>query len=305
MRCPPGPCRRPRSGSGRSAVDPARRSTRSPSASGSAAAAASSSTTMRTSRRSRSTGASSRSAHSVRVTPSSWRSSSNPPSSASAAPASRYRSWWNSGSRPRYSAMSVKLGLVTASVTPRPAANPLANWVLPAPRGPIRAIRSPASATSASHAASAWVAAAEVVRISSRRGRGVSACAAVVMRTGYPSRSRSARAHEPTTRGRVRRRPEGDVARRLVHAAGTAHGPREADQATRPTGAVTGRDPDRVRRPRRERQRGRVTAHDGQPRIGQDAHLPLVRGGRREQVPGERRDGSPAIAVEGQDRRTG
>ena len=52
---------------------------------------------------------------------------------------------WKSGSRPAYSAIRMKLGEVIVSVTPSPAPNALARWVLPAPRSPHRQITSPAA----------------------------------------------------------------------------------------------------------------------------------------------------------------
>ena len=105
----------------------------------------------------------SRSAHSTRTTPSSCRSSRSPPAMASAASSSRYRSRWNIGSRPSYSVIRTKVGELTVSVIPSPAANPFANCVLPAPRSPTRHSRSPGRATAASRAASARVAAGSVV----------------------------------------------------------------------------------------------------------------------------------------------
>ena len=88
----------------------------------------------------------SRSGHSTSVTPADWRSSMRPPPRASVASARRYRSMWKSGRRPAYSAMRMNDGDVIVSVTPRPAPNAFARWVLPAPRSPQRQIRSPGSA---------------------------------------------------------------------------------------------------------------------------------------------------------------
>src|SRR3954467_10414277 len=65
---------------------------------------------------------------------------------------------WKSGIRPAYSLIRMKLGDVTVFATPRPAPNPFASWVLPAPRSPHRQIRSPGAATAASAAPSARVA---------------------------------------------------------------------------------------------------------------------------------------------------
>ena len=65
--------------------------------------------------------------------------------------------------RPAYSAISVKLGLLTTSAMPRPTAKPLANCVLPAPSGPTSASRSPGRAATASAAASARVRSADVL----------------------------------------------------------------------------------------------------------------------------------------------
>src|SRR5206468_10513955 len=61
---------------------------------------------------------------------------------------------------------SVSLGLFTVAVMPRPTANPFANCVLPAPSGPISAIRSPAVATVARCAANERVSAADRVSTS-------------------------------------------------------------------------------------------------------------------------------------------
>src|SRR5690242_10427920 len=70
---------------------------------------------------------------------------------------------WNSGSRPSYSAIRTKLGELMVAATPRPAPKPFANCVLPAPRSPRRAIRSPGLAAAARAAPRARVASASVV----------------------------------------------------------------------------------------------------------------------------------------------
>ena len=265
--------------------------------------ASSSSRRKRTSSRSVSTGASSRSAHSESVTPVSWRSSSRPPSRASAAPASRYRSWWYRASRPWYSAMSVKLGLVTVSRTPRPVANPFANWVLPAPRGPgARSGRPAAPPRRARTPVTAWR-----QRTSSGscmpRCTDDRMCPAVVIGTGSRPAAPGRRARPaagPQGHRRWRRMPRGPrVGTRHPDAGPARPGPRAGPTRPAPSPAAT------------------RTASAGQSEVGSVAGSPpttasrasgrmptesLVRRRGRQQVPGMRRDGSPAEPVEGQDR---
>src|SRR4051794_22294735 len=71
-------------------------------------------------------------------------------------------------------------GLVTGSSTPRPAANPWANAVLPVPRSPARTSRSPGAARPAISAARARVSSTDFV-------------AALI--TACPPRSRGRRCH--------------------------------------------------------------------------------------------------------------
>src|SRR4051794_15359328 len=70
---------------------------------------------------------------------------------------------WNRWSRPSYSDISTKLGELTVALIPRPVANPFANCVLPAPRSPNRAIRSPGRAAVASRTPRARVESASLV----------------------------------------------------------------------------------------------------------------------------------------------
>ena len=98
----------------------------------------------------------------------------------------------------------VKVGLVTGSATPRPAANPWAKVVLPAPRSPASSTTSPGTHRAARAPARARVWSAEVVRSppgrhrSAGRRRGPRPVTSSIPAAAWPG-SRSARISATTT----------------------------------------------------------------------------------------------------------
>ena len=210
---------------------------------------------------------------------------------ASPAPLSRYRSRWYSGSRPAYSAISVNEGLLTVAVTPRPAANPLANSVLPAPSGPNSASRSPGTAT----------AARRDPRRPRRGGRparasrpGGAAVRSVTIRSAPGRRAPPAR----TSGGLAgTARLEGHTCHGPDHAAGETAPADDLEQPADPAQPLAGGHPDPIPRFRGD---GRRAVEQGQRRVRADTDLPPL--GAQQRGPRGGRDGPLAEPVQDEQR---
>ena len=137
----------------------------------------------------------------------------------------------------------------------------------------------------------------------------MSSCMAVMSRRAWPSSWGQVTQAAPGRRGQragVRRAPPRSRRGRRGPRTGTclqdvAPVPRGRPGVPLDLVPIARREPDRVRWPRGQRQRGGVAADDRQPGSRQDAHLALIRGGGCEQIPGLGRDGSAPVAVERQD----